>query len=146
MRVALIGVPVFEGLVTKESTGKQLKDLATKAEKLEVVGLLAVEMFVTGNNDVLVNEVAPRPHNSGHWTLDGCNVSQFEQAIRAVTGLPLIKPERTCDKAVMTNLIGDDVSTLEEWKKQGAQLHIYGKKEVRPGRKMGHVTVLFSKL
>ncbi len=117
--------------------------IATKlANALEVVGLLAVELFVTKEGDVLMNEVAPRPHNSGHWTMDGCNVSQFEQAIRAVTGMPLIKPERTAAKVVMTNLIGDDVNNLLQWEKAGAQIHIYGKKEVRSGRKMGHVTVL----
>ena len=86
--------------------------------------------------------MAPRPHNSGHWTMDGCNVSQFQQAIRAVSGMNLIKPERTCARAVMTNLIGDDVENLDEWKARGAKIHIYGKKEIRPGRKMGHVTIL----
>ena len=117
--------------------------IATKlANALQVVGLLAVELFVTKNGDVLMNEVAPRPHNSGHWTMDGCNVSQFEQAIRAVTGMPLIKPERTASKVVMINLIGDEVNHLSAWKKQGAHIHIYGKKEVRAGRKMGHVTVV----
>ncbi|MDX2073579.1 MAG: 5-(carboxyamino)imidazole ribonucleotide synthase [Alphaproteobacteria bacterium] len=115
--------------------------IATKlANALEVVGLLAVELFVTDEGDVLMNEVAPRPHNSGHWTMDGCNVSQFEQAIRAVAGLPLIRPERTAKKVVMTNLIGEDVNDVSQWKKQGAHIHIYGKKEVRAGRKMGHVT------
>lgn len=112
------------------------------ANALEVVGLLAVELFVTKEKDVLMNEIAPRPHNSGHWTMDGCNVSQFEQAIRAVTEMPLIKPERTAAKVVMTNLIGDDVNDLSQWKKQGAHIHIYGKKEVRAGRKMGHVTIV----
>lgn len=117
-------------------------DIATKlATKLNVVGLLAVEMFVTTTNDVLVNEMAPRPHNSGHWTLHGCNVSQFEQAIRAVTGMKLIPPERTAPKVVMTNLIGDDKAP-----ESNATTHvvIYGKKEVRPGRKMGHITTLFT--
>jgi 5-(carboxyamino)imidazole ribonucleotide synthase len=113
------------------------------ANLLNVVGLLSVEMFVVAGN-VLVNEMAPRPHNSGHWTMDGCNVSQFEQAIRAVTGMPLIAPKRTASKVVMTNLIGDDVKHLEDWKKQNAHIHIYGKKEIRPGRKMGHVSALTS--
>lgn len=118
-------------------------DIATKlAHKLEVVGLLAVELFVTAEGNVLINEMAPRPHNSGHWTIDGCNVSQFEQAIRAVTGMPLIAPKRTASQVVMTNLIGDEVNHLEGWKKRGAHIHLYGKKETRPGRKMGHVTML----
>ena len=109
------------------------------AAALHVVGVLAVEMFVTADGNVLVNEVAPRPHNSGHWTMDGCNVSQFEQAIRAITGMPLIKPQRTASNVVMTNLIGEEVNDLAKW--SGAHIHLYGKKEIRPGRKMGHVTI-----
>jgi len=117
--------------------------IATKlAMALEVVGLLAVELFVTANGDVLVNEMAPRPHNSGHWTMDGCNVSQFEQGIRAVVGMPLVKAVRTAQKVVMTNLIGMDVNDVPRWKEAGAHVHIYGKKEIRAGRKMGHVTVV----
>jgi len=113
-------------------------EVATKlAEKLNVIGLLAVELFITRRGEVLVNEMAPRPHNSGHWTMDGCSVSQFEQAIRAVTGMSLIKPERHASKVVMTNLIGDDVKPYLNSKEKG--VHIYGKKEIRPGRKMGHV-------
>lgn len=115
--------------------------IATKlAVALNVVGLLAVELFVLPDGNVWMNEMAPRPHNSGHWTLDGCNVSQFEQAIRAVAGMPLLTPKRTAEKVVMTNLIGDDIHHLEPWK--NAHVHIYGKKEVREGRKMGHVTTI----
>ncbi|MES1265084.1 MAG: ATP-grasp domain-containing protein, partial [Variovorax sp.] len=87
-----------------------------------------------------VNEIAPRVHNSGHWTIDGCNVSQFEQHVRAVAGWPLAKPHRL-GAIEMTNLIGDEI---ENWKKYLAApntaVHIYGKSESRPGRKMGHVT------
>ncbi|MBM3581341.1 MAG: 5-(carboxyamino)imidazole ribonucleotide synthase [Alphaproteobacteria bacterium] len=112
---------------------------------LGVVGLLAVEMFVARDGRLLVNEIAPRPHNSGHWTLDACPVSQFEQLVRAITGLPLGTVERHSD-AIMTNLIGRDV---ESWPKlaaePGACLHLYGKGEAREGRKMGHVTRLFPK-
>lgn len=123
-----------------ENTRAKAIAMATKlATHLELVGLLAVEMFVTKEGDVLMNEMAPRPHNSGHWTLDGCNVSQFEQAIRAVTGMDLVTPKRTAQKVVMTNLIGDDVNHLDQYP---GQVHIYGKKEVREGRKMGHVTQL----
>ena len=116
------------------------------AEHLDIVGLLAVEMFVMpsggsrGPGPLLVNELAPRPHNSGHWTIDACATSQFEQFVRAVTGLPLGTTERHSD-AVMKNLIGDDV---KDWAalaaEPGARLHLYGKAEARPGRKMGHVT------
>ena len=112
------------------------------AEKLDVVGLLAVEMFVTAAGELLVNELAPRPHNSGHWTLDACHTSQFEQHVRAICGLPLGSTEYHSE-AVMRNLIGSDV---EKWRDcltdPAAKLHLYGKGEARPGRKMGHVTRL----
>ena len=112
------------------------------AEELGLVGLLAVEMFVTAEGEVLVNELAPRPHNSGHWSIDACTTSQFEQFIRAVAGLPLGSTEPLCD-ATMKNLLGDEV---EQWreilKEPAAKLHLYGKAEARPGRKMGHVTRL----
>ncbi|MGD9616733.1 MAG: 5-(carboxyamino)imidazole ribonucleotide synthase [Alphaproteobacteria bacterium] len=113
------------------------------AERLDLIGVLAVEMFVTRSGAIVVNELAPRPHNSGHWTIDACVASQFEQLARAICGLPLGSTERHCD-AVMTNLIGRDV---ENWRAAlddpAARLHIYGKKKIQPGRKMGHVTRLF---
>jgi 5-(carboxyamino)imidazole ribonucleotide synthase len=106
------------------------------------VGILAVEMFVTQNDEILVNELAPRPHNSGHWTMDACYTSQFEQLVRAIAGLPLGSTERHSD-AVMKNLIGSDV---DRWREVIAEpmtkLHLYGKRHARPGRKMGHVTRL----
>ncbi|HSE76685.1 MAG TPA: 5-(carboxyamino)imidazole ribonucleotide synthase [Alphaproteobacteria bacterium] len=112
------------------------------AEKLELVGLLAVEMFVTRDGQVLVNELAPRPHNSGHWTIDACLTSQFEQLVRAICGWPLGSPERHSD-AIMKNLIGEEVNDWPEIVKDpAAKLHLYGKREIRPGRKMGHVTRL----
>ena len=112
------------------------------AEALEFVGILAVEMFVTGTGEVLVNELAPRPHNSGHWTIDACVTSQFEQLVRAVCGLPLGDPSALCG-AVMRNLIGDAVETWPRiLESEGVRLHLYGKAEARPGRKMGHVTRL----
>jgi 5-(carboxyamino)imidazole ribonucleotide synthase len=115
------------------------------AEKLDVIGLLAVEMFVTATGAVLVNELAPRPHNSGHWTIDACVTSQFEQCVRAVAGLPLGSVAHH-SPAVMKNLIGDEAGTwLEILKDPAAKLHLYGKAEARPGRKMGHVTRLKGK-
>lgn len=112
------------------------------AEKLELVGLLAVEMFVTRDDQVLVSELAPRPHNSGHWTIDACLTSQFEQLVRAICGWPLGSPERHSD-AMMKNLIGEEVNDWPEIVKDpAAKLHLYGKREIRPGRKMGHVTRL----
>ena len=112
------------------------------AEGLGLVGLMAVEMFVTLDGRLLVNELAPRPHNSGHWTLDACVTSQFEQFIRAVAGLPLGSCARLAD-AEMKNLLGDEAGNWREiLSDPNAKLHLYGKAEARPGRKMGHVTRL----
>ena len=111
---------------------------------LDLVGLLAVEMFVDRDASLLVNEIAPRPHNSGHWTLDACPASQFELHIRAIAGLPLPQATRHSD-AVMKNLVGP--ADMAKWPQilatQGLIPHHYGKSEARPGRKMGHVTHLF---
>jgi 5-(carboxyamino)imidazole ribonucleotide synthase len=115
------------------------------ADKLEIVGLLAVEMFVTQRGELLVNELAPRPHNSGHWTLDACHTSQFEQLVRAICGLPLGSTDHHSE-AVMKNLIGSDVDRWRDYiGDPAAKLHLYGKTEARPGRKMGHVTRLIAR-
>jgi len=112
------------------------------AEKLGLVGVLAVEMFVGRDGSLLVNELAPRPHNSGHWTIDACACSQFEQCVRAVAGLPLGPTERHAD-AVMENLLGAEAGRWSELVADpAARVHLYGKREARPGRKMGHVTRL----
>lgn len=122
---------------TAESVARRI------AGALDHVGVLAVEMFVTADNEVVVNEIAPRVHNSGHWTLDAATTDQFEQHIRAVCGLPLGGTSRLAD-AEMTNLIGDEVEGANRiLTEPNARLHLYGKKETRPGRKMGHVTRLF---
>jgi len=117
-------------------------DIARRiAEALGHVGVLAVEIFVSSGPGprLFVNEIAPRVHNSGHWTTDACLCSQFEQHIRAIAGWPLGSTERHSD-AVMTNLIGEDVANWATIAAEpGARLHLYGKTEVRPGRKMGHV-------
>ncbi len=116
------------------------------AEGLNYVGVLAVEMFVLPENRqrrILVNELAPRVHNSGHWTMDAALTSQFEQHVRAICGLPLGSAERLAD-AVMENLIGDEVNAWPALLAEpNARLHLYGKAEARPGRKMGHVTRLY---
>jgi 5-(carboxyamino)imidazole ribonucleotide synthase len=117
------------------------KAMARKiAEALDYVGVLAVELFVTKDGALLVNEIAPRVHNSGHWTIEACQCSQFEQHIRAVAGWPLGDPVRHAD-AMMENVIGAEVNAWESLAKSGA-LHLYGKKDAKPGRKMGHVTRL----
>lgn len=114
------------------------------AEALEVVGLLTIEFFVLPNDEIIVNELAPRPHNSGHHTIESSATSQFEQAVRAVTGAPLGSTE-LLKPAVMLNLLGDLWRAGEpDWKpfleRSEISLHLYGKKEAKPGRKMGHVT------
>ena len=109
---------------------------------LGYVGVIGIEFFVLADGSLIANEMAPRVHNSGHWTEAACVISQFEQHIRAVAGLPLGKPDRHSD-CVMTNLIGDDILALPEWLRLDDTLvHLYGKTEARPGRKMGHVTQL----
>jgi 5-(carboxyamino)imidazole ribonucleotide synthase len=123
----------------------EARRIATRiANAFDYVGVLGVEMFVVRKGRahiVLVNEVAPRVHNSGHWTIDGAGVSQFEQHIRAVAGWPLAKPKRLVRRAEMTNLIGPEINDIKRWLTvAGAKLHVYGKGEVRPRRKMGHVT------
>ena len=127
-----------------EALAAQARSIAEKiANALNYVGVLTVEMFVVPENGgakVLVNEIAPRVHNSGHWTLDGASISQFEQHIRAIAGWPLGKPVRH-GSVTMTNLIGDDILDYERWLTiPGATVHLYGKGPPRPGRKMGHVT------
>jgi 5-(carboxyamino)imidazole ribonucleotide synthase len=121
----------------------QARALAERiAAELELIGLLAVEMFVTRDQRLLVNELAPRPHNSGHWTIDACAVSQFEQLVRAICGLPLGDASRFAD-ATMDNLLGGAVEGWREiLREPGARLHLYGKAGIRPGRKLGHVTRL----
>lgn len=130
-----------------ESVEREARRIAEAlTEGLDVVGLLAVEMFVEEDGTIRVNEVAPRPHNSGHYTWEGCATSQFEQHLRAVCGLPLGSTE-LLRPAVMVNLLGEDVGTgpfpvAEALAERGVALHLYGKRESRPGRKMGHLTAL----
>jgi 5-(carboxyamino)imidazole ribonucleotide synthase len=121
-------------------------DLARRiAAALDYVGVLAVEMFIAGG-ELLVNEVAPRPHNSGHWTLDAARTNQFEQQVRAVCGAALGDPSVCVPAVAMVNLLGDLWAAGEpDWgailAEPDASLHLYGKAAARPGRKMGHLTV-----
>ncbi|MDG0866785.1 5-(carboxyamino)imidazole ribonucleotide synthase [Candidatus Lucifugimonas marina] len=118
------------------------------AVQLDVVGLISVEMFVTKENELLVNELAPRPHNSGHYTMDGCDTSQFEQLVRVLAGLPIAEP-KLHSPTVMVNLLGEvweDTDGDPDWARAlelpGVSLHLYGKAEPRVGRKMGHINVV----
>src|SRR5262249_8430513 len=128
------------------ATAQAALDLARAVtRRLSVVGLLAVEMFVV-DDQILVNELAPRPHNSGHYTIDACVTSQFAQQLRAVCGLPL-GDSQMLQPAAMANLLGDLWHAGEpNWAAALAfpyvKLHLYGKAEARPGRKMGHLTAL----
>jgi 5-(carboxyamino)imidazole ribonucleotide synthase len=121
------------------------RDLACEvAKRLELVGLLAVEMFLQDNGELIINELAPRPHNSGHWTIEGCVTSQFEQHVRAVCGLPLGRTD-ALRPAAMANLLGEIWAEGEpDWAAALAEpdvhLHLYGKREPRARRKMGHLT------
>jgi 5-(carboxyamino)imidazole ribonucleotide synthase len=134
------------------SVESEARALASRiAEQLGVVGLLAVEMFLAPGGDLTVNELAPRPHNSGHWSIDGGETSQFEQHVRAICGLPL-GPSGALGPTVMVNILGDawmwrdgQVAGEPDWSailvEPAARLHLYGKPHPRPGRKMGHFTV-----
>jgi 5-(carboxyamino)imidazole ribonucleotide synthase len=124
---------------------REARQIASRiARAFDYVGVLAVGMFVLRKGRrriLLVNEIAPRVHNSGHWTIDGATASQFEQHIRAVAGWPLAKPVRLGRKIEMVNLIGEEVSEAARWLSvPGASVHVYGKGAARPRRKMGHVT------
>jgi 5-(carboxyamino)imidazole ribonucleotide synthase len=135
----ILSETIVPAAIAPEIAAEAERMAAAIATDLGYVGVLAVEMFETRDGRLLVNELAPRPHNSGHWTIEGALTSQFEQLVRAVCGLPLgsvaWQPSR------MINLIGDDAL---EWASYvadpAAHLHLYGKPEIRPGRKMGHVT------
>src|SRR5205823_3528401 len=135
------------------SLAESARELASNvATALDYRGVLCVEMFVTTSGELLVNEIAPRPHNSGHYTIDACVTSQFEQQARVLAGLPL-GDTRQHESAVMVNLLGDvwfagegAAAREPEWahvlRHPAAKLHLYGKAEPRRGRKMGHVTCL----
>ena len=130
-----------------EAMTREARELATGlAEEMEYVGVLGVELFVANGSRLLVNEMAPRPHNSGHYTLDACSTDQFEQQLRALCGLPLAQPWLLSPVA-MINLLGDlwadgEPRWEEALSRPGVRLHLYGKAEARPGRKMGHLNCL----
>jgi 5-(carboxyamino)imidazole ribonucleotide synthase len=129
------------GRLTSKQT-EEAKAIARKiGDALSYIGVFCVELFVAKDDSLIVNEIAPRVHNSGHWTIEACITSQFEQHIRAIAGWPLGSPERHSD-AVMENLIGEEAADWKELAGNGAALHLYGKSEIRAGRKMGHVTWL----
>jgi 5-(carboxyamino)imidazole ribonucleotide synthase len=142
----ILDITVVPARVSPEAEASAAQLARTIAGKLELVGLLAVEMFLQRNGSLLVNELAPRPHNSGHWTIEGCATSQFEQHVRAVCGLPLGSTE-ILQPTAMANLLGDLwVGGEPNWAAalavKGVHLHLYGKHQPRPRRKMGHLTAV----
>jgi len=139
---------VFEGNVPAPLAAQAVQAARAIAQGLDYVGVLCVEFFVLQDGSLVVNEIAPRPHNSGHYTLDACDQSQFDLQVRALTGLPLTQP-RQHSAAVMLNILGElwgaGLDRTPPWDAvlalPGAHLHLYGKREARPGRKMGHLTL-----
>jgi 5-(carboxyamino)imidazole ribonucleotide synthase len=141
---------VFEGNLPLPSVDRSVAATKAIAQELQYVGVLCIEFFVLADGSLVVNEMAPRPHNSGHYTLDACDVSQFELQVRALTGLPLVPP-RHHSPAIMLNLLGDlwfDAAgrpITPAWSKvlalPGTHLHLYGKLDARKGRKMGHLNI-----
>jgi 5-(carboxyamino)imidazole ribonucleotide synthase len=141
---------VFAPAEISDALVKEIEELAhTLLNSLEVVGIFGIELFLTKDDKVLVNEVAPRTHNSGHFSLDACETSQFEEQLRAVANLPLGSTSLICAGAVMVNLLGYENSQSDYLEKRqklaslpNTFVHWYGKTQSRPGRKLGHVTVL----
>jgi 5-(carboxyamino)imidazole ribonucleotide synthase len=134
---------IYPAKISKALQVKAQKLAKKIIEELDLVGILAIEFFVIGN-ELLVNELAPRPHNSGHFSMDAAITSQFEQLIRAITGLKL-GSTKFHSTGFMKNLIGDEVKNLEKfYKNSHAKIHLYGKDKIAVGRKMGHVNILNS--
>ena len=133
---------VFPAKISKK-TKNRAKAIAVKlARSLNIIGIIAIEMFVDKSDEIIVNEVAPRPHNSGHWTMDACNVSQFEALVRVIFDMPIphIKYYHNCK---MINILGENYNVIEKsLNKKNHKLYIYGKDEIKEGRKLGHINIL----
>ena len=145
-REHILDVTLAPGRVDKTAASAARALACDVAEKLDLVGLLAVEMFLKSDGDLIINELAPRPHNSGHWTIEGCVTSQFEQHVRAVCGMSLGSTD-ALRPAAMVNLLGDvwrdgEPNWAAALSEPNVHLHLYGKRQPRPRRKMGHLTAL----
>jgi 5-(carboxyamino)imidazole ribonucleotide synthase len=143
-------VAIAPATVTEELKGQIQAIVHKLLAELQYIGVLGIELFLTPEGKILVNEIAPRTHNSGHYTLGACHTSQFAMQLQAVADLPLGSPAIKSDGAVMVNLLGFEDSTSDYRHKleqiaaiPRSNIHWYGKAQARPGRKMGHVTVLF---
>jgi len=148
----ILHISIAPARISREIAERARQLAINIARSLDAVGLLAVEMFLTREGELFVNELAPRPHNSGHYTIEACDVSQFEQHIRAICNLPLPEP-RLLTPAVMVNVLGEHVEPLLTWLQEGGEeelqragispkIHLYGKKDAKPKRKMGHLNLL----
>jgi 5-(carboxyamino)imidazole ribonucleotide synthase len=145
----ILHMSIVPARISRNAEKKAANIAKRVTQGLGAIGTIGVEMFLLKDDLILVNEIAPRVHNSGHYTIEACHASQFEQHIRAICGLPLGSTE-LLSPAVMINILGDDLICRKDvfsWigkvlKIKGASLHLYGKKEIRPGRKMGHITIL----
>jgi 5-(carboxyamino)imidazole ribonucleotide synthase len=145
---SILDTTIAPARITRKVELKAKKIAERTMEMLQGAGIFGIEMFVTKKGEVLVNEIAPRPHNSGHYTNEACSVSQFEQHLRAVLDLPLSRPE-LLSPAVMVNILGPENSNgpyaikgmMRLLSVHGVKLYIYGKKTAKPRRKMGHITV-----
>ena len=148
----ILHLSIAPARISREIAERAQQLAVSIAESLEVVGLLAVEMFLAEGGRLYVNELAPRPHNSGHYTMEACNVSQFEQHLRAICNLPLPEP-RLLTPVVMVNVLGEHMEPLMQWLQSGGEaelvstgiipkVHLYGKREAKPKRKMGHLNLL----
>lgn len=152
-RENILHVSIVPARISREIVEEARRIALQIAEALDVVGLIAVEMFVTGDGQLYVNELAPRPHNSGHYTMEACRTTQFEQHLRAICDLPLTSTD-LLTPVVMVNVLGEHVAPLMEWIADGgeaklersrgitAKIHLYGKAEAKHKRKMGHVNLL----
>lgn len=148
----ILHLSIVPARISREIAEKAQRMASQIVSSMEAVGLLAIELFLTEDGELYVNELAPRPHNSGHYTMEACTVSQFEQHIRAICNLPLAEP-KLLTPVVMVNILGEHVEPLLEWlvadgeaelRELGiaAKIHLYGKKEAKHKRKMGHINLL----
>jgi 5-(carboxyamino)imidazole ribonucleotide synthase len=146
----ILNLTIVPARVSERVANKARKMAEKTLAALKGAGIFGIEMFVTDDDEVMINEIAPRPHNSGHYTIEACSISQFEQHLRAILDLPLSEPRLLCPAAVMLNVLGPEnyvgpyaISGLRKlFAIPGLKLHIYGKKISKPRRKLGHITLV----
>ena len=146
----ILNLTIVPARVSERVANKARKMAEKTLAALKGAGIFGIEMFVTDDDEVMINEIAPRPHNSGHYTIEACSISQFEQHIRAILDLPLSEPRLLCPAAVMLNVLGPEncvgpyaISGLRKlFAIPGLKLHIYGKKISKPRRKLGQITLV----